>query len=403
MGKKLLLLCLMGSFLFISGCWSRKELIDLAFVIAVGIDKTDDGQYLASFQLVNPGNVAGSSLQGASQGLPVAVYQTKGRNMVEAARKGADTVSRRLYFAHTNLVVIGEKAARDGINGIMDNLERDKEFRATTAVVIAKNGTAENVLETLTPIDKIPANKIIKTTAFAEQSYGDVFENDVSNIIEDLVSSGIVPLISGFEILGDPKKGMGKENLETTKNAATLRAEGLAIMKGGKLRGWLTGKDARSASLILGKLKGTAYNLDWKGKKGVIAFETFSSKSMIKAKVQNGKPSVTVDAKMEGNIGEANTSIDLNDPFVIRKLNKIASDQVKKELVSSINRVKKEKSDVFGFGETIHREDAVYWNKVKKNWNEQYFPNLDVKVKVHVFIRRTELRNKPFHSDLNKS
>jgi spore germination protein KC len=404
MRKKLVLISLLCSFLFISGCWSGKELTDLAFVIAIGIDKTDDGQYLTSFQMVNPGSAAGSSQQsGSSQGLPIAVYQTKGRNIVEAERKGANTVSRRLYFAHTNLIVIGEEAAREGINGILDDMERDKEFRTTTAVVIAKKGTAEKVLETLTPIDKIPANKIIKTTEFAEKSYGDVFENNVQNIIEDLVSGGIVPLISGFIILGDPEKGMNKANLETTKNAATLRAEGLAIMKGGKLRGWLTGKDARSTSLILGKLKGTSYNLDWKGKKEAIAFETYTSRSSITANVKGGKPSITVNAKMEGNIGDASIPINLDDPSVIRKLNKIASVQVKKEMLSTINKVKKEKSDIFGFGQTIHRKDPVYWKKVKKNWNEQYFPQLDVKVNVEVFIRRTELRLRPFHSDLNKT
>jgi spore germination protein KC len=106
---------------------------------------------------------------------------------------------------------------------------------------------------------------------------------------------------------------------------------------------------------------------------------------------------------MEGDIGEANIPINLDDPFVIRKLNKIASTQVKKELLTTINKVKQEKSDVFGFGEIIHRKDPSYWRKVKENWNEQYFPELDVKVNVKVFIRRTELRNKPFLSDLNKT
>ncbi|MED5074414.1 Ger(x)C family spore germination protein, partial [Anoxybacillus geothermalis] len=44
----------------LAGCWSKKELTDLAVVIAVGLDKTKDGRYLASFQVVNPGNVAGA-------------------------------------------------------------------------------------------------------------------------------------------------------------------------------------------------------------------------------------------------------------------------------------------------------------------------------------------------------
>lgn len=48
----------------LTSCWSKKELTDLAFVSAMGIDKTKDGRYELTFQIINPGNVAG--LQGAA-------------------------------------------------------------------------------------------------------------------------------------------------------------------------------------------------------------------------------------------------------------------------------------------------------------------------------------------------
>lgn len=100
--------------LLLSGCWSKRELTDLALVLALGIDMTKDGKYEVSMQIVNPGNVAGAVQQGGGggQGLPIVVYHQKGDNIVEAARKASTMISRRLYFSHTNMLVIGEKVAK---------------------------------------------------------------------------------------------------------------------------------------------------------------------------------------------------------------------------------------------------------------------------------------------------
>uniref|UniRef100_UPI00403FB214 Ger(x)C family spore germination protein n=1 Tax=Paenibacillus sp. FSL W7-1279 TaxID=2921697 RepID=UPI00403FB214 len=47
----------------IAGCWSRAELTDLAIVSAFAFDKDEEGQYVGTFQIINPGNVPGA-LQG---------------------------------------------------------------------------------------------------------------------------------------------------------------------------------------------------------------------------------------------------------------------------------------------------------------------------------------------------
>lgn len=44
----------------------------------------------------------------------------------------------------------------------------------------------------------------------------------------------------------------------------------------------------------------------------------------------------------------------------------------------------------------ISQVDEVYWKKVADVWNEEIFPNLEVKVEVNAFIRRTYLITKPF-------
>src|SRR5690606_32623535 len=132
-------LILFSVLIFLSGCWSKKELTDIAIISAFGIDKNDKGQYVGTIQVINPGNVTGGQQDGGSNfGPPISVYSETGTNLIEVSRKFSTGISRRLYYAHTNLVVVGERLAReDGILQLFDAMDRDPEFRITSEVIIA--------------------------------------------------------------------------------------------------------------------------------------------------------------------------------------------------------------------------------------------------------------------------
>lgn len=384
-----------------TGCWDKQELTDLAIVNAVGIDKTDDGKYLATFQVINPGNVAGQSLGGGGSGIPVTVYSSTGENLVDAARKGSKKISRNMYYAHTNLVVLGEEVAREGVYKIFDALERDPQFRTTASIVVAENERAEDMLKVLTPIDKIPANKITKTLAFTEKGLGENIDMSVDGVIKILVNPGKQPVISGFHMTGDIEKGKGQENLSTTEAATRLEAGGIALFKNDKLVGWVYDQDARGVVWVQNKIKQTDIYINWKGKKKAIAYKVVRGKTSIHSQVKNGKPVIDIHIKTEGDIKESSVAIDLTNPKVIHQLERSSEKAIKEEVVHSINRVKEEKTDVFGFGNIIHREMPKLWNReLVHNWNEVGFPELEVRVDTEVYIRRSGLRNKPFLSEV---
>src|SRR6478736_3625272 len=101
--KGIFLLLMMTVTILLTSCWSKKELTDLAIVSAAGIDKTNDGRYHLTLQIINLGNVAGG-LQGGgggSQSPPITIYSASGDNLVEASRRASGRISRRLYYAHT--------------------------------------------------------------------------------------------------------------------------------------------------------------------------------------------------------------------------------------------------------------------------------------------------------------
>jgi spore germination protein KC len=397
------LLLMMAMTILLSSCWSKKELTDLAIVSAVGIDKTKDGKYHITLQIINPGNVAGGMQGGGggTQSPPITIYSASGDNLVEASRRASGRISRRLYYAHANLVVIGEKLAREsGLNPLIDVLDRDPEFRTTATMVIANDSTAADFVQTLTPVDKIPANKVMKTLEFTERKWGENVKVSVQDVMTGLESPGGGTIVGGFRLAGNHKQARMLENLQESAPEATLRASGIAVFKQGKLVDWLYGKPARGTVWLLDKIQGTDINIDWEGKKEAIAYQAIRQKTSVSAQVKNGKPHISVHTRVEGDIGDMEVPVDITNPKVITKIEQSLRKEIKKELKKAIERAQKNKTDIIGFGEVVHRTRPNQFKKLKMEWNDVYFPKLDVDITVETYVRRAGLRNKSFLSGI---
>lgn len=105
---------------------------------------------------------------------------------------------------------------------------------------------------------------------------------------------------------------------------------------------------------------------------------------------------------MEGDIREVRTPVDLKDPMVILDMEKELEKEIKRQLEETVTRTQQNKTDIFGFGEVVHRSDPRKWKTMKDSWNDTYFPNLKVEVEVDAFIRRTGLRSNSFLSDMKE-
>ncbi|MBT2759224.1 Ger(x)C family spore germination protein [Mesobacillus foraminis] len=397
MKRKRLIFVTLAFSLILTGCWSQKELTDLAIISVLGMDLAEDGRLIGTLQIINPGNVAGGMQGGGgTQGPPVTVYTSTGDSVTEFSRRASRKISRTLYYAHTNLVVISEELAkRQDISIILDAIERDAEFRNTANVVIARGAKASDLVKVLTPIDKIPANKVIKTLQFSEQQWGEFMSINVQDTIKDLASSGKEPIITGFILEGDAEEGKKLEGTQATEPVTTLGAAGLATFRNGKLSGWVDGEKARGTIWILDKIKQTAIGVDYMGQKQSVIYQVIRQKTKVSGTIQKGKPKITINIDAEGDIGETKVPLNLNDPKVLLSLEKKLNKEIKKEIKMAVNNAQKNKTDIFGFGQAIHRSYPKEWKKLQKDWDEAHFADMEVDVKVGTYIRRTGLRNNP--------
>ncbi len=392
------------STLLLSGCWGKRELTDLAIIAAISLDKDEKGNYVKGVQLLNPGSVAGG-LQGGGGGSspPFTVFKATGDTILEAHSNLSSKVSRVLYHPHANLLVIGEDLAREeGIRPLLDSFDRNAEARLATHIVIARDAKAEDILKLNTAIDKVGAVKINRTVEFTEKALGESLVVTVQDFVKGSTTSGLDAVVGGFSIVGDVEKGKKMENVQQSELDARLEADGLAVFKEGKLIDWYDGDMAKGVLWMRNKLVSTDVPIEWKGTKHAILFATFRQETKLEPDTSKKIPSMTIQVRTEGRIREVSKPVKLDDPATIAKIEKTVENEIKKHLEATINRSQKNKTDVLGFGQTIHHSDPELWKKIEKEWNDVYFPKVTFNVKVDAFIRNSGTKTNSFLSDIKE-
>jgi spore germination protein KC len=379
----------------LTGCWNKRELNEMAIVMAMGVDKVEEtGEYRVTFQVVNPGTVAPGTTGGGGNGTPVTIFSGTEKTLFKAVRKTSQKVPRQLFFSHMKLLVIGETIAKEGIQDLIDFFERNPETRLTTKVLVTRDVEAESMLKILTPVEKIPANGITRQMELTEKVWAENVNIEMEDVVKGLVSEGGEPVISGVKIVGKLEEGNKKSNLEQTDTVALAEIKGVALFKEGKLRRWLDGDKVRGVLWLQNKIESSIITTDCKDQKDAISIEIVRSKTGVTAGVLARKPLIHINIRQEGYVGEVTCPIDLTKKEEIAKLENEWERETKKQVMEAVKVAQSEKSDIFGFGEAVSRENPKAWEKMKKEWNKT-FAEIEVDVNVDAFIRLPGKRNNP--------
>ena len=391
MKKGLFIFIFIPCLLLISGCWNRRELNELALVVALAIDKSGD-QYKLTAQVVDPGQVA--SKQAGGGRTPVTTYTDKGSNVFETIRRMTTVAPRKLYFSHLQMLVIGEEVAKEGLAEVLEIFARDPEFRKDFYIVVSKDIKGSDILENLTAVEKIPANKMHSSLEASEKAWAPTVAVRLDELLADLTSSGKQAVLTGLSIKGNIVKGASKENVESIHPYARLQYKNVAVFKKDKMVGWLNEIESKGYNYITDNVTNTVGDIPCP-KKGRLVVEIVRSKSKVTGKVVNGQPKIDIKMSGEANVAEVYCPVDLSKPETIVQLEKNVNMVNEKILNASIKKAKELGVDIFGFGEVIHRSDPKVWKLLEGDWS-QHFIDMPITVHSDYKIRRTGVINKTY-------
>jgi spore germination protein KC len=348
-----------------------------------------NGEYEVTTQVINPAAVTSQQSGGTNQP-PVFTYQTKSKTLTEALQKRMSIGSRVNYTSQLKVLVIGENLAREGINEFMDYLSRSSDLEPTFYIVISKNKTAAQLLNTMSPIEKSPADTIYSSIQTLVKTKGTVLATTTDDLLMNITNEGEEVKLTGIELLEEQKKEQS-EDAQKKAPKTILKTNSISAFHNDKLIGWLSEDASKGLVMILNKTKSTVISVPCpKNPKRKLAMEIVHTKTKVKGFVKNDHPEIRLKVRSELNINESQCKdLDITNPEDIQKLNVLSQQEIKRILsVTLLFAQKKYKTDILQFGRAIYRGDMEYWAKNKTNW-DRMFINLPVTIQSEVKISFT--------------
>lgn len=380
MKSKAMVALLILLFPLLSACTAR-DLNSFSLVTAIGIDK-DEAGYLVTYQVLNPKAAVSKTNVNES---PFVLYSEKGNALNEIERRTTTQAPRKMYFAHVRTVVIGEDLARDGLKEILDYLFRAREFRTDFYFIIAKGTTANRILSTVTPIDSVSGIKLFESIENSKDWWAPTNSLNIVELVNDINAKGNNPVLAGVEFY---QKTEDMDTIKTLEKSSPgkLKYTALGAFRGDKLVGWLDENESRALNNIVGKTKKSVLSVDY-DENTHVSLNTSMKKPKIKVSLSDGKPVINVKLSADMTISTVTDDVDFTEKENLDKLNSLANEKMVDSCKKTLDKAQHElKTDIFGFGESIHRAYPKVWNELKNNWDNE-FTKLQVNFTVDTIIR----------------
>ncbi|NMB44811.1 MAG: Ger(x)C family spore germination protein [Firmicutes bacterium] len=394
LSRRLILATLGMILLLLGGCWNRREVETLAFIMAAGVDQAaEPDKVQLTVQIALPAAlVTATGGSGASERAFWLVSST-GYTPFDATRNFASQSSRRLFWAHNRWLVIGEEMARDGIEDILDMFVRDGETRRTVKVAVSKGGKASDFLQTELEMERLSSEAYVGILQNSSTGLSTVVDIDIHRFLLALAGEGIEPVAIRAEMIDRLPDVDIRGQLERSTISLAPRITGAAVFRESKLVGWLDKPEARGYNWVLGKAKSSLIIIERpEDETKYVGIELMRAGSKIKPEIVDGRPRMTVKIQAEGAIGDIEDMFMITDSLgAVASMERRMATVIANDVNAALQKARELGSDIFGFGQAIYRRYPKEWSSWKDNWNDQGFQELEVKVEVESKIRRSGL------------
>jgi len=393
------LLLVIALFITITGgCWDRNEPENRGFVVAAGIDYHEDQKlYEMVVQVADPEALGGGQNGNGSQGPPATIFSAKGHTPFQAARDLTLHTTREPFFSHSELLVISESVARQGLGPVIDFFYRERQTRLITMPIILEEGKSiTEFLRTDIPLEQFSAEGLVRQVELS------AFERAVfpsRTLSEALIASSLPgrEIMIGKAILGEQtEEDMLGEEKEAIRS--TVHLEGGAAFSGDKMRGWFDQKQVRGWFWIQGILeRGMVIIMCPAHDIHPMGIEIYEVNSTMEPVVTDeGEYRVKLFIQACGRIqDQLCPSGYIWDDKMARSLNQRLAAVVRNEVKDSLERAQELGTDVFGFGNLFYRKKFQEWEKVEDRW-EEIFKTLPVDIEIEARVRRAGLIKEPW-------
>lgn len=266
-------------------------------------------------------------------------------------------MSRRIYVAHSQVIVLGEELAKSGVRDALDFFARAPEARMTLHVFVAK-GKAEEVLNVEPEFETMPSTDLMK-------------------MLKDQKITSHAPIVTEFEFVSAMVSKTTAAvapivSIEEEKDGRKMHVvSGCAVFKESVMVGDLNHEETRGLLFVKNKVKTGVMQLSVLDTPATI--EIRQAKTTVEPVLYSDMSAVfNIEVNVTAGLGDQTGSVNLADPDNAPAMLSAVEEAVKKEIQTTIMKSKELNADVFGFGEYLNRKYPDQWKEMKNKWDELY-------------------------------
>ena len=398
----LIIICMLLSLSGCSGIYSNfRELERLLVIQTMGIDFAEEG--------VGISLASGAKSDGSS---PVRLFSTGVSVTSAVAHILSYSQEQELFLSHTSHVVLGEEAAKNGINGYLSYICRSPNLRTDIPLYIVKGGTAQEAVMQVGDGSK-GISEVLEAVRANVDERGDSKAFSASDLLRDLErnGSGLVCAIecspsiqeggtkqeggsgssSGTDSAESPDStggsGSGEEKQE--KQALTAAAVGYGVIRGDRLCAYIDKEQAIGVGLLL-NIVGIS-NIVVKDRyttPGTLELDQGSSEIKPVWAEDGSLEMLDIQIKAAANIAEIGGGGHFSEPDYEDYLTAQLETAVSERVSSVIQLSKTLQADFLGLGNIVEMDDAEKYRALGGDFSS-LLPGLTVRISVSGQIKHT--------------
>lgn len=381
--KKIKYIILILIIITLSGCYNYKELNDSAIVSAISIDINDNktDKYTIGVQIMNAKKKENTNVS------EIAFYEADGATIYDALGQIVLSSPKELYLGHMEVVVLGEELLKkkDPLE-YLDFFMRDSRAEKDAVVIVAKEDNAKNILKVITPLETIPSQNLKASLFNSANLSGTTNIITLDELVSNLMEEGKESVLPAVVLTGSAKEGESQDNIKDSDPDVRIKFDNLAVLKNGKLIGYLNENESFGFNIVTADAKNTYIKIKCDNE-NFATLEITSLKTNEEISFKNKKPNVTIKTSAKTNIIEYNCKMNfINDDKLIGEIEKKAEKRIERLINSFLEKSYNEyQTDTLHYGSVFYKEKEKqmkkhgYTNKTIKK-DITFNVNADVKV-----------------------
>lgn len=377
-GLRLRRLPLLLILLLLLGSCGKLELNQMAMVMATGLDKEKNGKIRVTAQIVRPSDARGSTgAPSGGTGQPVWTVSAEGSSIFEAIRNLGRFTSRRVFWAHNRVIVVGESLARDDITDLLDFFTRNHELRMNTWIV-ATPGKASELVDTKTGLEVVPGDSIDRLFRFSR-----VVAESPRSTIKDVGAAYVSHTSQPFmALVKKEKRAHNPDKPEPYPSDDEIVLSGTAVFNKGKMVGTLTPSESRGLMWFTERFESAIIALGCpEDPKKPVSLELRDSTFKVTPGMKGDRVTFDVKLHVRLDLVELGCKAPQGTEEAAKQLETAAAEKFKGDIEGALQKAKKYKSDFLELGKVFHNRYPGQWRNMRSEWPD-LFAEAETKVEV---------------------